>query len=234
MPTAIVRGAGAGRAPPASGPTLPSNPSAASAARLSPSERGTAPVVATGTPTASAVFGSGAGDRARLQSWAKSGRMDHTMLATRVALRRSRAAMIVRTTPRAVDVRTRMKRHWKKIVIGVVVLVVVVLGGSFIYAKFINKADAEFDQRRRARQARRHHHRRRRPARRRHRHGTSRPTDDRRHHAVAAGRRRRRLGHRRRRARSATASTRASTASTPPPTAARKPSPARSPSAAPP
>jgi polyisoprenoid-binding protein YceI len=40
----------------------------------------------------------------------------------------------------------RMKRHWKKIVIGVVVLVALVLGGSFIYAKFINKADDPLSQ----------------------------------------------------------------------------------------
>ncbi len=39
-----------------------------------------------------------------------------------------------------------MKRHWKKIVIGVVVLVALVLGGSFLYAKVFNKADAEFNQ----------------------------------------------------------------------------------------
>ena len=38
-----------------------------------------------------------------------------------------------------------MQQHWKKIVIGVVTLVVVVVGASFIYAKFINKADDEFD-----------------------------------------------------------------------------------------
>jgi polyisoprenoid-binding protein YceI len=39
-----------------------------------------------------------------------------------------------------------MKRHWKKFALGLVVLVALVLGGSFIYAKFLNKADAEFDQ----------------------------------------------------------------------------------------
>ena len=39
-----------------------------------------------------------------------------------------------------------MKRHWKKIVIGVVVLVALVLVGSFIYAKFINKADDPLSQ----------------------------------------------------------------------------------------
>jgi len=39
-----------------------------------------------------------------------------------------------------------MKRHWKKIAIGVVVLVALVLGGSFLYAKVFNKADAEFNQ----------------------------------------------------------------------------------------
>jgi len=39
-----------------------------------------------------------------------------------------------------------MKRHWKKIAIALAALVVLVLGGSFIYAKVINKADPEFDQ----------------------------------------------------------------------------------------
>jgi polyisoprenoid-binding protein YceI len=39
-----------------------------------------------------------------------------------------------------------MKRHWKKIVIGVVVLVALVLIGSFIYAKVINKADDPLSQ----------------------------------------------------------------------------------------
>ena len=38
-----------------------------------------------------------------------------------------------------------MKQHWKKFVIAVVALIVVVVAGSFIYAKFINKADEEFD-----------------------------------------------------------------------------------------
>ncbi|MDP2293179.1 MAG: YceI family protein [Actinomycetota bacterium] len=38
-----------------------------------------------------------------------------------------------------------MQQHWKKIVIGLVGLVVVVLGASLIYAKVINKADEEFD-----------------------------------------------------------------------------------------
>ncbi|HQY14463.1 MAG TPA: YceI family protein [Ilumatobacteraceae bacterium] len=38
-----------------------------------------------------------------------------------------------------------MKQHWKKLVIAVVALIVVVVAGSFIYAKFINKADEEFD-----------------------------------------------------------------------------------------
>ncbi len=38
-----------------------------------------------------------------------------------------------------------LQRHWKKIVIGIVVLAVLVLGGSFIYAKFINQADDEFN-----------------------------------------------------------------------------------------
>lgn len=35
-----------------------------------------------------------------------------------------------------------MKRHWKRIVIGLVALVVLVLGGSLLYAKVINKAPA--------------------------------------------------------------------------------------------
>ena len=39
-----------------------------------------------------------------------------------------------------------MKRHWKKIAIAVAALVVLVLGGSFIYAKVINKADPKFGQ----------------------------------------------------------------------------------------
>jgi polyisoprenoid-binding protein YceI len=39
-----------------------------------------------------------------------------------------------------------MKRHWKKIAIAVGALVVVVVGGSFIYAKVINKADPAFGQ----------------------------------------------------------------------------------------
>lgn len=39
-----------------------------------------------------------------------------------------------------------MKRHWKKIVAVLAAVVVLVIGGSFIYAKVINKADAEFDQ----------------------------------------------------------------------------------------
>ena len=38
-----------------------------------------------------------------------------------------------------------MKQHWKKLVIAVVALIVVVVAGSLIYAKFINKADEEFD-----------------------------------------------------------------------------------------
>jgi polyisoprenoid-binding protein YceI len=38
-----------------------------------------------------------------------------------------------------------MKKHWKKLVAAVVALVVVGVAGSFIYAKFINKADEEFD-----------------------------------------------------------------------------------------
>ena len=39
-----------------------------------------------------------------------------------------------------------MKRHWKKIAIAAGALVVLVVGGSFIYAKVINKADPEFGQ----------------------------------------------------------------------------------------
>ena len=39
-----------------------------------------------------------------------------------------------------------MKRHWKKIVGAVVLVFVLVLGGSFIYAKFIHKADPAFGQ----------------------------------------------------------------------------------------
>jgi polyisoprenoid-binding protein YceI len=39
-----------------------------------------------------------------------------------------------------------MKRHWKKIAIAVAALVVLVIGGSFIYAKVINKADPKFGQ----------------------------------------------------------------------------------------
>jgi polyisoprenoid-binding protein YceI len=39
-----------------------------------------------------------------------------------------------------------MKRHWKKIAIALGALVVLVVGGSFIYAKVINKADPKFDQ----------------------------------------------------------------------------------------
>jgi polyisoprenoid-binding protein YceI len=38
-----------------------------------------------------------------------------------------------------------MKQHWKKFVVGIIGLVVVVFAASFIYAKFINEADAEFD-----------------------------------------------------------------------------------------
>ncbi len=38
-----------------------------------------------------------------------------------------------------------MKKHWKKLVTAVVVIAMVAIGGSFIYAKFINKADEEFD-----------------------------------------------------------------------------------------
>jgi len=39
-----------------------------------------------------------------------------------------------------------MQRHWKKFVAALVAVVVLVLGASFIYAKFINKADPEFNQ----------------------------------------------------------------------------------------
>jgi polyisoprenoid-binding protein YceI len=39
-----------------------------------------------------------------------------------------------------------MKRHWKKIAIAVATLVVLVLAGSLIYAKVINKADPKFGQ----------------------------------------------------------------------------------------
>ena len=39
-----------------------------------------------------------------------------------------------------------MKRHWKKIAIAIAALVVLVLGGSLIYAKVINKADPKFGQ----------------------------------------------------------------------------------------
>jgi polyisoprenoid-binding protein YceI len=39
-----------------------------------------------------------------------------------------------------------MKRHWKKFAIAFAVLVVVVIGGSFLYAKVFNKADPEFGQ----------------------------------------------------------------------------------------
>jgi len=38
-----------------------------------------------------------------------------------------------------------MKKHWKKLVTAVVAIAIVVVAGSFIYAKFINKADDEFD-----------------------------------------------------------------------------------------
>lgn len=38
-----------------------------------------------------------------------------------------------------------MKKHWKKLVIAVVSLAVVVFAASFIYAKFWNQADEEFD-----------------------------------------------------------------------------------------
>lgn len=39
-----------------------------------------------------------------------------------------------------------MRRHWKKIVIGLVVIVVGVLAASFVYAKFINKAQPALGQ----------------------------------------------------------------------------------------
>ena len=39
-----------------------------------------------------------------------------------------------------------MKRHWKKIVIALAALVVLVIGGSFLYAKVFNKADPAFGQ----------------------------------------------------------------------------------------
>lgn len=39
-----------------------------------------------------------------------------------------------------------MKRHWKKIVGAVVLLAVLVVGGSAFYAKVINKSDPAFDQ----------------------------------------------------------------------------------------
>ena len=39
-----------------------------------------------------------------------------------------------------------MKRHWKKIAIAIAALVVLVVGGSFVYAKVINKADPKFAQ----------------------------------------------------------------------------------------
>ncbi len=39
-----------------------------------------------------------------------------------------------------------MKRHWKKIAIAVAALVVLVIGGSFLYAKVFNKADPAFGQ----------------------------------------------------------------------------------------
>ena len=39
-----------------------------------------------------------------------------------------------------------MKRHWKKISIAAAGLVVLVVGGSFVYAKVINKADPKFGQ----------------------------------------------------------------------------------------
>ena len=38
-----------------------------------------------------------------------------------------------------------MTKHWKKLVVALLTLVVLVLAASFIYAKVINKADDEFD-----------------------------------------------------------------------------------------
>lgn len=38
-----------------------------------------------------------------------------------------------------------MKKHWKKVVMAVVCLALIVVAGSFIYAKFVNQADEEFD-----------------------------------------------------------------------------------------
>lgn len=38
-----------------------------------------------------------------------------------------------------------MKKHWKKLVTALVAIAIVVVAGSFIYAKFINKADEEFN-----------------------------------------------------------------------------------------
>jgi len=38
-----------------------------------------------------------------------------------------------------------MKKHWKKLVTAVIAIIVVVIAGSFIYAKVINKADDELD-----------------------------------------------------------------------------------------
>ena len=42
--------------------------------------------------------------------------------------------------------RNKMKRHWKWIVGGVVGLILLVIAGSFIYTKVINKADPAFGQ----------------------------------------------------------------------------------------
>lgn len=39
-----------------------------------------------------------------------------------------------------------LQRHWKKIAIGVVVLIALVVAGSFAYAKWFNQADPEFGQ----------------------------------------------------------------------------------------
>jgi polyisoprenoid-binding protein YceI len=48
--------------------------------------------------------------------------------------------------PFAHDVEDIMKRHWKKIVGAVVLLAVLVAGGSWFYAKVLNKSDPAFDQ----------------------------------------------------------------------------------------
>lgn len=38
-----------------------------------------------------------------------------------------------------------MKKHWKKLVMAVVCVALIVVAASFIYAKFVNQADEEFD-----------------------------------------------------------------------------------------